>query len=439
MLFFNTKMPVVVAIIIIIEIAILYNQWIAYLARSNEKKRLYHFLILLVLMLYNIAEGFLPDENIAAIPIMLQNFLGYAFGYIFAACCPVYFYKTMDLPSLRFHGVYGFLFIIIPLIVFYGILYPINQDIALTRKYVYIIPAIYAISLFWTAIAETIQQYKADNDRPKLNERLCIYCAVVPVTITPLLGGWLGAPKWLVTPIFNIGFLIANAILMRQLVRQSKQKYNELQLLVRAIDQPEENKEKQTIPLTNEMVLFDEESNNNYQYIKLQLEELNQGPYDFIHQLIEQSRGYLLSTQHNCVYSFCLMSREITTINADNIIDFIYCKEPQHISSGNTITIRYNYKITIAYGEIGTKPLIINPSTERDYENWYTFIAQIFKQKGETKVSVQGDNNIVQLVKGDNGLNTVNSTTQNMKETENDFNASVYLSDYYAKNKYHNN
>ena len=63
----------------------------------------------------------------------------------------------------------------------------------------------------------------------------------------------------------------------------------------------------------------------------------------------------------------------------------------------------------------------------------------IFKQKGETKVSVQGDNNIVQLVKGDNGLNTVNSTTQNMKETENDFNASVYLSDYYAKNKYHNN
>lgn len=206
-------------------------------------------------------------------------------------------------------------------------------------------------------------------------------------------------------------------------------------------DEPTQNKGNQTGHI--EISVFDEEEidEKKYQFIKLKLEELNQGPYDFIYQLIKQSRGCLLSTKHNCVYSFCLISREITTINADNIIDFIYCKEPQHIPSGNTITItiRYNYKITIAYGEIGTKPLIINPSTERDYENWYTFIAQIFKQKGETKVSVQGDNNIVQLVKGDNGLNTVNSTTQNMKETENNFNVSIYLSDCYVNNKYHNN
>ncbi len=393
------------AIVIVVEIAILYNQSVVYRSRPNEKKRLYHFLILLVLALFNMAEGFFPDPNITSIPMLVQHFLGYAFGYIFAACCPAYFYRTMDLPSLRFHGKYGFWFIIVPVLVFYWILYPINQDLAFTRKYVYILPQIYATLLFGIAMVKIIRQYKSDNDKTKLYERLYIYCSIIPVMLTPILGGWLGAPKWVVTPVFNIGFLIANTLLMRNLMRQSREKYNNLKLLVLAKEEPIQTKTTQTGPI--EISVFDEEEidEKKYQFIKLRLEEVNQGPCDLSHQFIKHDIGYLLSTKHNCIYSFCLSSEKLTILNSDNIIDFQSRKEP-YITSNND-RVRYTYRIVIVYGDTGTKPLIINPYTEEEYENWYTFVTQIYKQKDDTRAFVQGNDNIIQVVKGPNGVNKV--------------------------------
>ncbi len=405
MLFLNTKMPLSVAIVVVVEIAILYNQLVVYRARPNEGKRLYHFLILLVLALFNIAEGFFPDPHITSIPIILQNFLGYAFGYVFAACCPIYFYKTMDLPELRFHGKYGFFFIILPVLVFYWILYPINQDLAFTRKYVYILPQIYATLLFGIAMSRIIRQYKSDNDKVKLHERLCIYCSIIPVMLTPILGGWLGAPKSVVTPVFNIGFLVANTILMRNLMRQSREKYNNLKLLVLAKDEPTQNKGSQTGPI--EISVFDEEEidEKKYQFIKLKLEEVNQGPCDLSHQFIKQDTGYLLSTKHNCIYSFCLVSEKLTILNSENIVDFKSKKEP-YITSNND-RVRYTYRIIIVLSDPGTKPLVINPFTEEEYENWYAFVTQIYKQKEDTRAFVQGNDNIVQVIKGSHGVNKV--------------------------------
>jgi len=218
----GTNLPLIILLIIIIEIAISLNQWTTYLSRPNEKTRLYHLILLVLLILYNIAEGFFPDHRISFIPEVMQNFLGYGFGYVFAAYCPYYFYKTMEIPALRFHGRFGFLFVLIPLLFFYWVLYPINRDISFTRKYVYLIPAAYALTLFGTAIRSIIKEYKINRDRSLAYERSLIFLAVFPVSVTPIFGGWLGMEKWIITTVFNVGFLIVNFIFMRQLVRKSK-------------------------------------------------------------------------------------------------------------------------------------------------------------------------------------------------------------------------
>lgn len=236
MTLFNTNMPLIIFFIIIIEVALLFQQWIGYLTRKHEQKRLYHLYLVLLLILYNIFEGFFPDQRITFVPEKWQNFLGYAFGYIFCAYCPVYFYKTMGLKSLRFHGRYGFLFIIIPLIVFYGILYPINNDISFTRKYVYIIPVLYAITLFSAALKGIYKKYNLQQNEAQLVERLCIFFAVFPVSITPIFGAWLGIDKWIITFGCNIGFLAVNMILMRQFVRQSKSEQDRLAEMRREIE-----------------------------------------------------------------------------------------------------------------------------------------------------------------------------------------------------------
>ena len=49
MKFVDTNMPLVIFIIIIIEFIILFTQIIPYLSRTNEKCRLYHIYLIIVL------------------------------------------------------------------------------------------------------------------------------------------------------------------------------------------------------------------------------------------------------------------------------------------------------------------------------------------------------------------------------------------------------
>jgi DNA-binding CsgD family transcriptional regulator len=218
MFLFGTNMPLVIFFIIIVEIAILFNQWFIYLTRPNEKKRLYHLFLLVFLICYNLAEGFFPDKRISFVPPLFQDFLGFGFGYVFASYCPVFFYGAMELPALKFHGRYGWLFILVPVIVFYGVLYPINHDLSFTRKYVYIIPGIYAATIFTTAIRLMLKAYKVDRKSGLLKERFLVFFSVFPISVTPIFGGWMGLDKWIITTTFNVGFLIVDAIYMRQVV-----------------------------------------------------------------------------------------------------------------------------------------------------------------------------------------------------------------------------
>jgi len=218
MTLYGTNLPLIIFCIIIIEIAILFNQWFIYRTRVNEKKRIYHLILLLLLILFNLIEGFFPDKRITLVPPLLQNFLGFGYGYLFAAYCPFFFWRTMELRRLQFDGKYGFLFLLIPVIVFYGILYPINRDISFTRKYVYIIPAIYAARLFTVTIRAILSSYRTDHNKIRFKARLLLYLSWIPVTIAPFMGAWLGLEKWIITTIINLGFLIVDPIYINQAI-----------------------------------------------------------------------------------------------------------------------------------------------------------------------------------------------------------------------------
>jgi DNA-binding CsgD family transcriptional regulator len=228
MKFLDTNMPLVIFFIITIEITILLTQIIQYLSRTSEKSRLYHIYLIVLLVLYNIFEGFFPDDRVLWIPDKLQDFLGYGFGYVFATYCPIYFYKAMELDTLKSHGRFGYLFVMIPTVLFYGVLYPVQGDLSFTRKYVYIVPAVYAIALFYKTIVNINKDYQKTLNRNLKIERLCYFFAVFPVSITPIFGAWLGFPKWLITTLFNVGFLIVNWILMRRLILKSRSEHNKL-------------------------------------------------------------------------------------------------------------------------------------------------------------------------------------------------------------------
>ncbi|PSL44633.1 signal transduction histidine kinase [Chitinophaga niastensis] len=222
----------VILVLIILEIAIFVHQSILYFARPHEKGRLWHTLLIGLLILYNFDETLfmLPDPHIP-LPYITQGIISESTGYFVTAYIPFYAYKTMNFKGDRtgFHGWYGWLFVLIPTLTFFFIYYPISENLLLTRRYVFIIPGLYAITALYATGKWIFMEYKEDNNRIITRERLYIFLAIIFWCTQPLVGAFAGAPKWIVGLFSNVFFLVLNAFFMRQLVRKSRREYNLLQ------------------------------------------------------------------------------------------------------------------------------------------------------------------------------------------------------------------
>src|SRR5690606_36464184 len=99
--------------------------------------------------IYNITGGLFPDHNIN-IPIANQNSIAYGSGFLMASYIPYYFYKAFGLDTLRFHAIYGvLLFFILPFLIFFVVVYSINNNLDYAFKNGVIIPFFYAFVILW--------------------------------------------------------------------------------------------------------------------------------------------------------------------------------------------------------------------------------------------------------------------------------------------------
>ncbi len=214
--------------IVLFELLLLVIQYIEYLRRPKEKQRLWQLILLVFVILRNTVEGAFqaPNPN-WPISLLLQNFLGQGFGYIVASYFPLYWYKTLGLSELKTHGKYGFLFLILPVIFVYGLIYPINQDIMEARKYVYVVPFFYGITMIAHVIKATLFQYRKDKNKMSLKERVLLLMAIVPWMTAPFIGIGLGQPQWVIDISLNTGFFILNVLFIRQIVKRSREEQNE--------------------------------------------------------------------------------------------------------------------------------------------------------------------------------------------------------------------
>lgn len=220
----------VILFIVVVEIAIFFHQVLSFLARPYEKERVWHAILIGLLIVYNLAENLIimPDTHIP-LPIVTQGILSESAGYFVTMYLPFYCYKTMGLSRLRFHARYGFLFILVPTVFFFFIYYPLSGNLPLTIQYVYILPGIYAVTALYSAARAISLQYKADKDGVAYRERRWIFFAVVFWCASPFIDAFFGQPKWMVGAFNNIIFLLLNGMFMRQTVRRFIAEYRQLQ------------------------------------------------------------------------------------------------------------------------------------------------------------------------------------------------------------------
>ncbi|WP_343304810.1 ATP-binding protein [Chitinophaga niabensis] len=220
----------VILAIIVLEIAIFFNQFLFFLARKHEKNRKYHMILSVLLILYNIAENlFILPDPLIPVPIMLQNILSESTGYFVTMYIPFYCYKTLELKGLRFHGKYGFLFLLVPVGGLYLIYYPLTNDFDFVKNYAYYLPACYAVTALIASYRAIRSKYKEDKDKKGYHQRLWIYWAVVIWCASPAIDLISDAEKWLLGALFNnLNFLLLSSFFMVKSVRKFMEERDQL-------------------------------------------------------------------------------------------------------------------------------------------------------------------------------------------------------------------
>lgn len=224
---FGTDMELVTFIFLILEVVMFVSQFLLYLQRPKERRRLYYLILLALFIFYNLFGGLFPDPNCKIVPLHIQNLLAWGSGFLLACFMPFYVYKAFDLQKLRFHALYGvWLFLIMPFIVCFGIEYAVSGNIDRVVKHAVIIPFIYAIicanAVYWSIKQKQLQDHQS-NKEMYLN-----LVAIAPWLAMPILSYFRISqlPEVLV---MNGGFIIITGLFIWEAVKQSRAEAKQLE------------------------------------------------------------------------------------------------------------------------------------------------------------------------------------------------------------------
>lgn len=265
---FGTEMHIITFVFLALEVLMFFYQFIYFLSRPDDRTRFWYLILLFLLILYNITGGLLPDKNIS-ISIEIQNIIAYACGFSMAMYFPFYFYKAWDLKKLKFHAYYGiFVFLLLPFLIFFVLVYALTGDIDLVRRLGVIIPFFYSLSLFYSLTKAIIFKYNGSENNNNLRDIIYVYLAVLPWMSLTILT-YFNASQAVEVSFTNGGLIVATVIFIKQTIKQSKEEYNKLLLSEKRLEELNTNNERKT----NTLVSLAHETKTPLTLIKNYLEE----------------------------------------------------------------------------------------------------------------------------------------------------------------------
>jgi len=164
----------------VLESGMFLFQLAYYTVRPQDKSRAWYLVLLLLMLFYNLAGGLFPDPKIP-VPVAIQEMIAYGSGFLTAAYFPFYFYKAFGLKQLRWHALFGVpLFLMLPYLVFFIVIYAINGNLDTDIKYGMIVPFVYALVLLWRIFTAIRRKYEWERNRNKYLEEIAMNLAVMP-------------------------------------------------------------------------------------------------------------------------------------------------------------------------------------------------------------------------------------------------------------------
>jgi len=227
MLVFGTQIHIVTFIFIALETGMFIFQFFYYLFRPEDKTRLWYLILLFLMLFYNITGGLFPDPKLN-LPVSIQMMIAYGSGFLMASYFPYYFYKGLELKSLRWHALYGVpLFLILPYVVFFVVVYAIIGNLNVSIKYGMIVPFIYALVLLWVMFLAIHRKYVANRNRKEYMEEIAMYCAISPWASLAVFG-FVEESQLLEVFCTNTGIVFISLLFIWKSIMRARLEYREL-------------------------------------------------------------------------------------------------------------------------------------------------------------------------------------------------------------------
>lgn len=167
-----------------LELLVLFYLILYRVARPDDKAASLNIILLLLLIVYNLTGGLLPDPNLPG-SYFMQECIAYATGFITPCYFPYYVYKGFGLARMRFHAHLGVYFcLVLPYVVFV-IVFVITGDLE-DAKNILIVPALYALWVLYSLMKAI--RYKYTNDFSSRQSKVEII--VLFFSLSP----WMGLP-----------------------------------------------------------------------------------------------------------------------------------------------------------------------------------------------------------------------------------------------------
>lgn len=223
MLVFGTQMHIVTFLFVCIELVILFYLIIYRLARPDDTTAFLNIFLIILLLIYNITGGILPDPKLRG-SYFIQESIAYGTGFITPCYFPYYVYKGFELQKMKFHAFKGvFIFLALPYFLFLFVFF-ITGDLDVAKNLL-IIPVLYALWVLYSVWKAIGFKYSIKHNRRRSKEEII----VVFVSLTP----WVGLP---VIAYFNLsqafeatttntGFLLLLALHLKRNVEQLREEH----------------------------------------------------------------------------------------------------------------------------------------------------------------------------------------------------------------------
>ncbi len=213
----GTQMHLITFAFVCIELVILFYLIIHRLARPHDKISYLDIFLLLLLIVYNVTGGLLPDPQLPG-SYFWQNSIAYATGFMTPCYFPYYVYHAFGLKKMKFHAYRGvFLFLMLPYLLFM-IVFGITGNLS-DAKNLLILPVSYAI---WVMITLTSATKMETSEN-----RIVPFLGLAPWVCLPVID-YFNAGQAVEASITNTGFLLLLVQHLRRNIQQLKDEHQRL-------------------------------------------------------------------------------------------------------------------------------------------------------------------------------------------------------------------